>query len=61
MKIVRVHKNCGGEIVNRKCTKCGKTWSRARYYLTGEILDRAVGFDEGEYKRRIRERRDILK
>jgi len=56
---MKVHKGCGGEIKNRKCAKCGKTWSRLGYLLTGEVAKKGAGFDEREYKKRIREGRDI--
>ncbi|GAI86913.1 unnamed protein product, partial [marine sediment metagenome] len=35
--VKRYHKDCGGEIINRKCLKCGKTWGWVRYYLAGDI------------------------
>jgi len=35
--VKRYHRDCGGEIINRKCLKCDKTWGRVRYYLSGDI------------------------
>jgi len=58
---MKVHKGCGGEVKNRKCLKCGKKWGLASYLVTGEIVEKGVKFDEKEYKKRIREGRDILR
>jgi len=55
----RYHKGCGGEVKNRKCLKCSKTWSRVKYYLASDIEEKQVRFDEEEYRKRIREGRDI--
>lgn len=41
--VKRYHKDCGGEIKNRKCLKCDKTWGRVRYYLAGDIEEVPVG------------------
>lgn len=58
---MKIHDKCGGEVRKRKCLKCGKTWSRARYWMTSEVSEKEVKFDEAEYKKRIRERRDLPK
>lgn len=58
MKVKR-HKGCGGEVKDRKCQKCGKTWSRIRYSLTSEIEEKQVRFDEKAYRKRIRDGKDI--
>ena len=55
------HKNCGGEVKDRKCSRCGKVWSRVKYYLASDIEERQVRFDEEEYRKRIREGRDLPK
>ena len=54
-----IHKGCGGTIKKRKCTKCGKTWGRIGYVLTGNIESKKVRFDEEAYRRRIKEGKDI--
>ena len=62
MSIRRTHKNCGGTVSNRKCLKCGKTWSRVGYYTASDIEEKQTKrFDPDEYRRRIREGRDIPK
>ena len=51
--VKRYHKDCGGEIINRKCLKCGKTWGRVRYYLAGDIEEvpvRGGNAEEGREK-----------
>lgn len=57
----RIHRGCGGEVKNRKCLKCGKIWSRVKYYLASDIEEKQVSFDEGAYRKRIRNGRDIPK
>jgi hypothetical protein len=59
MKTVDVHRHCGGRIVNRKCQKCGKTWSRLKYPFAQDVETKQLKFDEKAYRRRIREGRDI--
>ncbi len=60
MAIKRVHKGCGGTVSNRKCSKCSKVWGRVSYYTASDIIDKKVSnFDPDEYRKRIRERRDI--
>jgi hypothetical protein len=58
--IKRIHKGCGGEVKNRRCSKCGKAWSRLTYSLAGDIGKKWVRFDPEEYRKRIREGRDLL-
>jgi len=57
-----IHIGCGGTIENRTCSKCGKQWGKMQWVFTKDILivDNR-GFDKAEYKRRIREGRDIHK
>jgi len=56
----RYHKNCSGEIINRKCQKCGKVFKIISYYLTKEIEDKQeLRFDPEQYRKRIRDRRDL--
>jgi len=56
----RLHKDCGGLIVKRKCDKCGKTWSRVSYFSSNEIEDKKEPrFNPEEYRKRIRDRRDL--
>ena len=59
MMISRTHRNCGGKIVNRKCQKCGKKFGLIKYFVTKDIIDKVDKFDPGEYRKRIREGRDI--
>jgi len=61
MKKLRYHKNCGGVIRNNRCTRCGKTWSKIKGFFAGDVEEREVRFNEREYKRRIREGRDLTK
>jgi len=49
----RVHKNCGGTIVSRKCLKCGKKFGLIRYFVTKDISDEEDKFDPKAYRRRI--------
>ena len=58
-----IHTNCGGEVKNKVCLKCGKVWGSIRYLVTKDIqiVEEKVGFDKEDYKRRIREGRDIYK
>ena len=56
----RTHKGCGGEVRGRKCLKCGKVWGLASYFVASDIVEKSKGkFDPQEYRKRIRERRDI--
>jgi len=58
---MRIHKGCGGEVRNRRCLKCGKKWGLAGYLIASDIAEKEVKFDEKEYKKRIREGRDIIR
>lgn len=60
MKYKTVHKGCGGEVRKRKCLKCGKKWGIIGYTFTGNTEEKAVKFDEKEYRKRIQEKRDIF-
>jgi len=53
------HKGCGGIIKKRKCDKCGKTWGRLGSLVSGDIENFKQGFDPEEYRKRIREHRDL--
>lgn len=53
------HKGCGGEIRNRKCSRCGKKFGRVGYLVSGAVVKEPVRFDAKEYRRRIREGRDL--
>ena len=55
----RTHKGCGGEVHNRKCSKCDKVWTRTQSFLGQGIKEVEEKFDPKEYRRRIREGRDI--
>ena len=56
----RIHKLDGGEIINRKCQKCGKVFKIISYYLTKDIEDKQeLRFDPEKYRKRIRDRRDL--
>lgn len=57
----KIHKGCGGEVKDRKCLKCGKVWSKFKYFLASDIEEKQEKFDEKEYKKRIKEGRDIFK
>jgi len=57
--MIRVHKNCGGHIVDRKCLKCGKKFSLIKYFVTHEIVDKKNKFDPEAYRRRIRRGDDL--
>jgi len=63
-----IHEGCGGQIVNRKCSKCGKEWNRLKYFLAKDIGAEAPktheeirNAKEREYKQRIRRGEDIYK
>lgn len=56
---MKVHRSCGGEVIGRKCQKCGKVWGRTGSALTRDIVAKKVGFDEKAYKERIRNLKDI--
>jgi len=53
------HKNCGGTIEKRKCAKCGKTWGKLGSLISGDIENFKQKFDPEEYRKRIREHRDL--
>jgi hypothetical protein len=55
----KIHRKCGGTIKSGKCTKCGKTWGIVGRMFSGEIEDKREGFDEREYRKRIKDGRDI--
>jgi len=57
----KIHKGCGGFIKDKKCSKCGKTWSKVGGFFEVGIEERNVKFNEAEYKKRIRQGRDILR
>ncbi len=59
MKTVDVHRGCGGRIANRKCQRCGKTWSKLKYPFSRDVETKELKFDEKAYRKRIREGRDI--
>lgn len=59
MVIKRIHKGCGGEIVGRKCLKCGKKFGIIKYFTTSDILDKKDKFDPVAYRKRIRKGDDI--
>jgi hypothetical protein len=59
---MKIHKNCGGEIINKTCKRCSKTWKPIGYLITREIESKSdTEFDPKAYRRRIREGKDIWK
>jgi len=60
-----IHKNCGGEVKNKICLKCQKSWGALGYLFTTEVQkvesEENFRFDKEEYKKRIREGKDIYK
>ena len=57
-----IHIGCGGEVKNKTCLKCGKAWKAIGYLFTKDILiTEDQRFDKQDYKKRIREGRDIYK
>lgn len=56
-----IHKGCGGEIVNRRCLKCGKKWNLITYGFSNKIIDEEEKFDPKGYRERIRKGKDIFK
>jgi uncharacterized OB-fold protein len=59
MGIKRTHKGCGGVILNSRCSKCGKVWGPLKWYFAKDIDDQEEKFDPKEYRKRIREGRDL--
>jgi len=57
--MVRIHKVCGGHIIDRKCLRCGRKFGLIKFFTTSEILDRKSKFDPKDYRKRIREGRDL--
>ena len=53
------HKDCGGVIKNRKCSKCGKTWGKVGNLFARDIIPTRETFDAQTYRQRIRQRKDI--
>jgi len=54
------HKGCGGEVINKKCSKCGKTWKIIGWVIGKEIeYKEKPRVDYAAYKRRIRSGKDI--
>lgn len=58
-KLKRWHKGCGGVIKDKKCLKCGKVWGRVKWYLASDIEEKSDRFDPDDYRKRIREGRDL--
>ena len=58
-----IHIGCGGEVKNKVCLKCGKSWKTLNYLFTKDIqiVEDKKAFDKEDYKKRIREGRDIYK
>lgn len=56
---VRIHKGCGGAVKNGKCTRCNKKWGKLAGWLSGDIEEKEVTFNERAYKKRIRDGRDL--
>ncbi len=56
-----IHKIDGGEIIDRKCLKCGKKWNLISYSFSGSVVEEEVKFDPKEYRQRIRRGEDIFK
>ena len=58
-----IHLGCGGEVRNRICLKCNKVWGSIGYVFTKDIqiVEESTKFDKEDYKKRIREGRDIYK
>lgn len=55
-----IHSKCGGKIVNRICQKCGQKWGKIGYLVSQSIEpDGPKKFDPKEYRKRIRDGRDI--
>lgn len=54
------HKSCGGTIINRKCSKCEKVWSKIKYVFAQDIetFDDSK-FDPKKYRERIRSGKDL--
>lgn len=45
--IKQIHKKCGGDISNRRCSKCGKHWNVLHFFLSREIKSLAKVLNEG--------------
>lgn len=56
----KIHKGCGGVIEDGKCQKCGKVWGKFEKLIGKGIEEKEEKFDPKEYRRRIREGRDIF-
>lgn len=59
----RVHRNCGGLIVDGVCTKCGEKQKGLLKKIFGEgpLIERDPKFNPKKYKERIRRGDDIFK
>lgn len=58
-KGVEIHVGCEGTIVRGVCVRCGQCKTKRKFFGEGPWLQKEPTFDEGEYKQRIRERRDL--
>jgi len=60
MGIKTKHKNCGGEVKNMVCNKCGKTWTRWQLLFATDIKQvEEPDFNADRYRDRIRKGKDL--
>lgn len=59
MRMVRVHKGCGGRIKDDRCSKCNKVWKGWEKLTEKGIEDVELFFSGRSYRHRIRNGEDL--